>query len=73
MSDALHEGSGRIAYEEGSFDAMTLENLEISSPAGCTMLEEQRVEVKPGEHVLVVGEPGAGKTLLFRALAGLWP
>ena len=37
------------------------------------MLEERKVEVKAGEHVLVVGEPGAGKTLLFRALAGLWP
>jgi putative ATP-binding cassette transporter len=73
MSDALHDASGRIAFEEGSPDAMTLENLEIASPAGCTMLDERKVEVKAGEHVLVVGEPGAGKTLLFRALAGLWP
>jgi putative ATP-binding cassette transporter len=73
VSDALHDVSGRIAFEEGSPDAMTLENLEIASPAGCTMLEERKVEVKAGEHVLVVGEPGAGKTLLFRALAGLWP
>ena len=37
------------------------------------MLEERNVEVKAGEHVLVVGESGTGKTLLFRALAGLWP
>lgn len=37
------------------------------------MLDERSVEVKPGQHVLVIGEPGAGKTLLFRALAGLWP
>jgi putative ATP-binding cassette transporter len=73
MSDALHGPSGRIVFEEGSSDAMTLENLEIASPAGCTMLDERNVEVKAGEHVLVVGEPGAGKTLLFRALAGLWP
>jgi len=36
------------------------------------MLVEQRVEITAGERVLVVGEPGVGKTLLFRALAGLW-
>lgn len=73
MSDALHETTGRIAYEEGNSDALTLENLEICSPAGCTMIDERKVEVKSGEHVLVSGEPGAGMTLLFRALAGLWP
>jgi vitamin B12/bleomycin/antimicrobial peptide transport system ATP-binding/permease protein len=73
MSDALHDASGRIAFEEGSPDAMTLENLEIASPAGCTRLDQRKVEVKAGEHVFVVGESGSGKTLLFRALAGLWP
>jgi putative ATP-binding cassette transporter len=72
-SDALHKACGRITYEEGTFDALTLENLEIYSPDGRTMLDEQKVEVRPGQRVLVMGEPGAGKTLLFRALAGLWP
>jgi putative ATP-binding cassette transporter len=73
MSGALHDDSGRLAFQEGSPDALTLDNLEIASPAGCTMLDDRKVEVKAGEHVLVVGEPGVGKTLLFRALAGLWP
>ena len=73
ICDTLHDASGRIAYEEGPSDSMTLENLEIVSSGGCTMLDELKVEVKPGDHVLVVGEPGSGKTLLFRALAGLWP
>ena len=70
MSDALHDVSGRIAFEEGSSDQMTLENLEIASPLGCTMLDERKVEVKAGEHVLVVGEPGAGKTLAVSSARG---
>jgi vitamin B12/bleomycin/antimicrobial peptide transport system ATP-binding/permease protein len=73
VADALHAASSRIAFEEGAPGKLTIEALEIASPAGCTMLEESKVEVKAGERVLVVGEPGVGKTLLFRALAGLWP
>jgi putative ATP-binding cassette transporter len=73
MSDALHETAGRIRYDEALSDSLTLENLQICSPAGCTMIEPRKVEVKTGEHVLVSGEPGTGMTLLFRALAGLWP
>jgi vitamin B12/bleomycin/antimicrobial peptide transport system ATP-binding/permease protein len=73
ICDTLHDAAGRIAYEEGPSDSLTLENLEIVSSGGCTMLDEPIVEVKRGEHVLVVGDPGSGKTLLFRALAGLWP
>ena len=37
------------------------------------MLRERTVEVHGGERLLIVGEPGTNRTLLFRALAGLWP
>lgn len=36
-------------------------------------LDEERVEIKAGEHVLIIGKPGIGKSMFFRAIAGLWP
>jgi len=76
----LPEGQSRIELVEkeagetarGEPAAIVMDHLEIASPAGCIKLEREHVEIGPGERVLVVGEPGTGKTLLFRALAGLW-
>jgi vitamin B12/bleomycin/antimicrobial peptide transport system ATP-binding/permease protein len=72
-TDVQHEVESHITYAEGIAGRIVIEGLEVSSPSGHDMLRERMVEVRAGERLLIVGEPGTNKTLLFRALAGLWP
>jgi len=72
-TDVKHEVESHITYAEGIAGRIVIEGLEVASPAGHDMLRERLVEVRTGERLLIVGEPGTNKTLLFRALAGLWP
>jgi vitamin B12/bleomycin/antimicrobial peptide transport system ATP-binding/permease protein len=71
--DRLGAAENRIEFVEGPSDKCIFEDLQVATPTGCTMLGERHVEIALGDHVLIVGEPGTGKTLLFQAIAGLWP
>ena len=71
--EETHEADRQITYTEGEPGTMTIVNFEVESPSGCDMLREKNVTINAGDRVLIVGAPGTSKTLLFRALAGLWP
>jgi vitamin B12/bleomycin/antimicrobial peptide transport system ATP-binding/permease protein len=70
--DKLGESENLIELDEREGDSIVIDDLKIAAPSGCVMLSEAHVELKPGEHVLVIGEE-AHERLLFRAIAGLWP
>jgi putative ATP-binding cassette transporter len=72
-TDVKHEVESHITYAEGIAGRIVIEGLEVTSPAGHDMLREAMVEVRSGERLLILAQPGTNKTLLFRALAGLWP
>jgi putative ATP-binding cassette transporter len=63
----------RIEYTDGAPGSMAFEDLEVESPVGREGFQEQHVVIRAGEHTLICGAPGEGKTPLFRALSGLWP
>ncbi len=62
----------KIDFTKGPAGTISIEDLQIVCPAGTTRLAEGSISVGAGDRVLVIGDAGSGKTLLFRALAGLW-
>jgi putative ATP-binding cassette transporter len=65
-------GGRRIEIATGPAGRLRIDALRIDYPQGSTRLAERDVVIGAGERVGVAAERGAGKTLLFRALAGLW-
>ena len=64
---------GRITVAIHETERLVLEDLNLAFTGGWAAFEQSRVEVVPGEHVLIVAERSSDRSALLHALAGLWP
>jgi vitamin B12/bleomycin/antimicrobial peptide transport system ATP-binding/permease protein len=49
------------------------EALDVRLPNRAPLVTADKIQINPGDRVLVTGPTGAGKSTLFRALDGIWP
>src|SRR5207237_9269421 len=61
-----------VVSQAGS-DKIDLQRLLVKLPNGRPLISADDFSVRGHERVLVSGPTGAGKSTLFRAIAGIWP
>jgi putative ATP-binding cassette transporter len=72
-TDIQNSVEQRIKFAESDSNQLVLDSLKIIAPRATVRMKERKAIVKEGERVLITSEPGIDRTLLFRAIAGLWP
>jgi putative ATP-binding cassette transporter len=70
--DAMTQGQGRIDYRDSIDGRITFASLRVGVDGGDLSLDQDHIVLQPGERLLIHGERGAGKSVMIRAMAGIW-
>ncbi|WP_045094836.1 ABC transporter ATP-binding protein/permease [Legionella fallonii] len=73
--DGLTSNSKSIVVKQKNKETLNIKHLDIMQPQASStqyIMRNLNLKFKPGEHVLIKGPSGLGKSTLFKAIAGTW-
>jgi putative ATP-binding cassette transporter len=75
ISDAEEkaEKENKLVIQKHAEHVITVRNMSISTPRNQVLLENINENFVHGQHYLIKGESGIGKSTFIRAMAGIWP
>jgi putative ATP-binding cassette transporter len=71
---ATNTPASRVEIESHETNTgLSIEGLSVRLPSGAPLVNSDNIVIESGQHALVSGPSGGGKSTFFRAIAGLWP
>ena len=64
---------GGIVIGSAAPERIALTDLQVEAPRGVVLLDGLSATLAAGERCVIAGAQGTGRTMLIRALAGIWP
>jgi len=71
--ESKFEAGPKIEYVPSQPGKLALDQVGVASEGGEAMVDSPKVEVAPGDRVLMLDQTASGKSPILPAIAGLWP